>query len=136
MKKRGVILGSPRCVAWSSVLAGVVFVLLLCAAIYGLGMMALTGLGQMVSSSINPGNYFVWYWIGWGVGVVVWWWLSGSQRRFFRRYKKLNGRVCLVCRGEFDEGAVDRGASCGKCGWVWSLDGLGKKWKKAAGGER
>jgi hypothetical protein len=136
MNRRGVIFGQPRCVVWSSALAGVVFVIVLCGLLFGVVVGAINSVMQNVHRSDEGSGFFVQYWIGWGVAVVVWWWLSGTQRRFFRRFKRLNGRVCLACGREFDEGAVDHGVRCGKCGWVWSLDGLGKKWKKAAGVER
>ncbi|MBL4809539.1 MAG: hypothetical protein JKY43_05720 [Phycisphaerales bacterium] len=91
MEKRTVIFGTPACVFWRSVLAGVVFVILLCSVVVGIGFMALSGVMQMVNSNTNPGGFFFWYW-GAVFGVfVVWWWLSSSSRRFRRRFVKFDG---------------------------------------------
>lgn len=132
MKNRGVIMGMPRCVVLPSVMAGVMFVIVVFGLLFGVAMMALDGVMQSVHRDAGSDGFFGWYWMGWGVVVVVWWWLSSSSRRFRGRLKKLNGRVCLVCKRELDEGAE----RCGECGVVWSIDGLGKKWVKAAGVDR
>ena len=129
MKKRGVILGQPACVVWASVLAGVVFVILLCGLLFGVVVIALNGVMQNIHRSEDSSGVLGWYWAGWGAVLLVWWWLSSSSRRLKRRFRRLNGRVCLVCRREVGAGE----AACSGCGTEWSLDGLGKSWKKAAG---
>ncbi len=132
MKRRTVILGQPACVAWASALAGVVFVVVLCGVLFGIAMMALDGVMQNIHQSDENNGFFRWYWVSVAVLFVAWWWLSGSSRRFYRRFKKLNGRLCLACKREIEEGED----KCSACGARWSLDGLGKRWMKATKGSR
>ena len=130
MKRRAVIFGYPVCVVWPSMLAGVVLVIVLCGVLFGVAMMALDGVMQNVHQSDESGGFFRWYWLTVAVLFVAWWWLSGSSRRFYRRLKKLDGRVCLVCTREIAAGE----SVCSGCGAEWSLDGLGKRWTRAAKG--
>lgn len=48
--------------------------------------------------------------------------------RYMKRFSMRSGRVCFVC----DYDISNRLELCSECGAEWSLDGLGKGWRKLA----
>lgn len=52
--------------------------------------------------------------------------------RFRKRVKILKGRVCFRCGYEIGEGL----GVCSECGAEWSLEDLGKGWRKLVEGEK
>jgi predicted nucleic acid-binding Zn ribbon protein len=128
MQKRTIIFGYPAFVVWRSVLAGFLFAIILCGVVVGLMFMALSELLNSINNNAQQGANFSKYWLVMFVLVAVWWWISGRSRRFRRRFKKLNGRVCLACSHAIEEG----GEQCSRCGAKWSLEGLSRSWRKIA----